>query len=250
MENITNANFESDITPNDLVENSDFKDKDFFTLRNDPSKVVRIESFQSLENKHDLKLSGEEIKEQGVILFNELVSDYEINVSTRVLSLEKEGEDQCVTITDKIEGNNLLESEIDDQFPDKVKALYLSLSRYYIDKYKKGEFYLWDLNSSDQYIYGNKVDQEDKDIFLIDTDIWFSRSKEGIFLTLYWLVRHMSTVESKLGIKFEEIRENLLLFLESVDIEDEYKDMVSSIDDYIKSGVDNFRADSAIPSFE
>ena len=226
----------------------------FYEPKDNPNKIIRVESFDELLDKHNNKIGIPNLVGTAKNLYKELEEKYGIVAPVDfATSKDNHGKDVVCVITDKIEGQNLEKVENGEEFVNKVEKLYSAVAKYFLDKSKDGGLYIWDINGESQYIYGKKLgDKEDK-IYLIDTDIWLSKNKNDMYLSVYWLARHMSWLESKLGVKFTEARNSINEFINQPlpeDAEESVEKNIDGIRKIIAGEKSEYNPESAIPRFE
>lgn len=226
----------------------------FFESKDSPDKIIRVESFDELKYKHKNRFELIELVEIAKQLFNELQEKYGINVPVEFfIGKNKEGREIVYSVVDKIEGKHLDEVENHKEASEKIKKLYTSIAKYFLDKSKEDGLYIWDICSQSQYVYGKKLDDTENNIYLIDTDIWLNNSKTEIYLVVYWLTRHMSVQEKEMNTKFDEARNYIKQFVEEIlpkNISDNDIKNVDGIKDFLNDKVSNYNPKSAIPKFE
>lgn len=226
----------------------------FYEFKDNPNKIIRVESFDELLDKHDNKIAIPELVETTKKLYKELEEKYGIVAPVDfVLAKDQSEKDVVCSITDNIDGKHFEDVEKTEDFVNNTEKLYGSVSKYFLDKFKEGGLYVWDINGSGQYVYGKKPEDKVNKIYLIDTDIWLSKNKNDMYLSVYWLARHMSWLEDKLGVKFTEARNNINEFLN--------QPIPEGVDDSIEKNIDGIKKimageksdnnpESAIPRFE
>lgn len=226
----------------------------FYEFENNPNKIVRVESFDELLDKHDNKIEISELVGITKKLYKELEEKYDIVAPVDfAVAKDKDGKNIVCSITSKIEGQNLGRVEKSEEFINKVKKLYSSVAKYFLDKYKSGELYIWDINEESQYIYGKRVGDKEEKIYLIDTDIWLSKNKNDMYLSVYWLARHMTWLEHNLGVEFTEARKNINEFLGQLlpqNADESVNKNIEGIKQIINGEKSNYNPESAIPRFE
>ena len=179
-----------------------------------PNKIIRIESVNEMLYRHGNKMEALELVEHAKVLYKELQLKYGIEAPAEFFCEQDiDGKQVVYSVVDKIEGKHLEDVEVTSESLEKVKDLYSSVAKYFLDKYKEGGLYLWDLNNQSQYIYGSKNNDELEKVYLIDTDIWLNNSMVGMFLVIEWLTRHMSEVEEHFSTKFKEARNYINQFI-------------------------------------
>ena len=187
-------------------------------------------------------------------LYQELEEKYNILVPVDfTISKYGDGKDVVCSITNKIEGKHLGEINKSEEFLSKTEKLYASIAKYFLDKFREGGLYVWDLNGESQYVYGKKLgDKEDK-IYLIDTDIWLSKNKNDMYLSVYWLVRHMSWLEHQLDVKFQEARSYINEFINQPlpeKVDESVEKNLDGIKKIMNDEKSEYNPESAIPRFE
>jgi hypothetical protein len=201
-------------------------------MLNNPKYIVKCKSLEDLQKSYQNKIDGEfeakKLVEIGKGLFNELRQKYNIETPVEFFIGNNTDNHQVLYIrVDKIDGQDLTKKENLQDINKIVQELYVNISRYYLDKLKNGEFFLTDINGSSQYVYGQKVDEVDKasQIYLVDADIYLDNRSESLLTTVYWLSRHLSSVEYKLRVDSSLPRENIKRFI------DEYQTIFPNLDD-------------------
>ena len=229
-----------------------------FEEKNFPNKIIRVERADELLSKHNNAFEFPELVQEAGRLYRELEEKYGINVPINTYKIEKDksGHDIVYCIVDRIEGKHLEEVDLSNEFNEQVETLYTSVARYFVDKQKEGGLYLWDINGQSQYIYGKKSGEQNDKIYLIDTDIWMSRSRTGMYLVLEWLTRHMSGMEARINKRFEKAREYIkqLIIQPLEELSESDRDMIDQNVDRISRLLDGERvrdgSENAIPPFE
>lgn len=227
------------LVPSDL--NKGDTTRKFYQLDDDSSKVIRIDSMDDLTERYDNMADPTIVIEIGKKLFKEIQTDYNINVPSRiVVGKNKENKDTVYIITDKIDGVPLEKAEETPEFLKKLEDLYVSISKYYLDKLNSKEAHLADLNSESQYIYGTKNKDEEPEIYLVDTDLYLNKGDVALLHNVKWLVRHMP---KKFGEAIKNIRKIIetplnknLNDVERKMAEKEIKEALSFIDGTFKIG--------------
>ena len=233
---------------------SQHKKGKFFESDKLPNKVIRVENFEELLEKHGGKIEIPKLVEIAKKLYREFEDKYGISVPAEFfIGKNREGDDVVYSITDKINGKNFGEIENSNEIISKVEVLYTSVARYLLDKSKEGGLYLWDICGESQYNYGKKVGDEGDKIYLIDTDIWLNNSRTGMYLVVYWLTRHMSGAEMDFNTKFTEARDYIKQFISQPlpdnMSEDDMKN-AEGIRSFLNNKKSDYNPESAIPNFE
>jgi hypothetical protein len=199
----------SKLTPSGL--NKRETGREFYQYNDDPSKVIRIDSFDDLTERYDNIADPAHIVELGKKLFSEIQADYNIKVPVEIIIGKDEKNKEAVyIITDKIEGLSLEESLITQnlEFAKKLETLYVSISKYYLDKLNSKEVHLADLNNMSQYIYGRKEGDIEDAIYLVDTDLYLNKGDAYLLHNVKWLIRHMPK-------RFDEAIKNIRQIIDS-----------------------------------
>ena len=182
-----------------------------FEIKDNPDKIVRMESFEDLEHRYKGQVDPIVVAELGQKLYGELVEKYGINVLVEfVAGKDSGGKDVIYAIVDKIEGKDLDKIEVTPELTVKVEKLYENIAQYYLDKFSQEQedgLYLADVNNASQYVYGKKKGDESPSIYLVDTDLYIRDGKVALCNVVLWLYRHMVSVERKYGKKFDRARE-------------------------------------------
>jgi len=180
-----------------------------FEIRDNPDKIVRMESFDDLEGRYKGQVDPIVIGELGQKLYGELKDRYEIDAPVEfVAGKDSEDKDVIYGIVDRVIGTDLDKIEVTPELTEEVEKLYERIAQYYLDKFPQEEgLYLADINNASQYVYGKKKGDESPHIYLVDTDLYIRDGKVALCNVVLWLYRHMSSVEKKYGKKFTRARE-------------------------------------------
>lgn len=226
----------------------------FYELKDNPNKIIRAVSFDELLYEYDNKITIPELVETAKKLYKELEEKYEIVAPVDfTTSKDKDGKNVVCSITDKIEGQSLEKVEKSEEFINKVEKLYSSVVKYFLDKFKSGGLYVWDINGESQYIYGKKIGDKEEQIYLIDTDIRLSKNKNDMYLSVYWLARHMTSLEHRLGVQFQEARNSINEFINQPlpkDTDESVHKNIDGIKKILAGEKSDYYPESAIPRFE
>jgi hypothetical protein len=210
--------FKSDLVESDVSETHKETGK-LKELENNPNKIIRVISFESLEQKYQGRYSPIELAGFGMKLYKELESNYGISVPVEYVAGKDENDNNVIYgITDRIAGKDLSKIEATAESAQQVEKLYISISQYYFDKSSKlsqSEMYLSDINNASQYIYGTKANNEKPEIYLVDTDLYFRNDIISFYHVVAWLVRHMRSQENRFNYKFDIARNNIEKILSS-----------------------------------
>ncbi len=164
----------------------------FYELKNDPSKIIRIQSFNNIKETYGNNTDPKFVVELAKKLFNEIETNYNIPTPVEfVVGKNEKEEDVVYCITDKIEGESLDKIERTPELIKKIEDLYTSISKYYFDKFNTKEAHLADINATSQYVYGKKKGDVEPKIYLVDTDLYINKGDVALLHNVKWLVRHM-----------------------------------------------------------
>jgi len=181
-----------------------------FELSENSDKIVRIESFDDIKNRHGETPDPVDVAALGSELYSELQNDYGINVPVNfVAGIGPKGDSVIYGITDKIQGKDLDKIEVSPELTEKVEDLYSKIASYYFGRLKSGKPYLADINNASQYVYGKREGELMDSIYLVDTDLYIRDGKVSFYNIILWLAIHMISVERKYGKKFVVARETL-----------------------------------------
>lgn len=249
---IENTNLPFDVI--NLIDSEISSDHKFFESSDRPNKIIRVEDGKELIKKHKGKFELIELVEEAKKLYTELEEKYGIIVPAEFfIGKDKTGNDVIYSVVDKIEGKRFEDIEKTDEDIKKVEALYTSVAKYLLDKFKEGGLYLWDICGESQYIYGKKVGEDEDKIYLIDTDIWLNNSKNSMYLVVYWLTRHISGEEKHFNTQFSEARDCIQEFVNQPlpdNIKENDMENITGIKEFLENKKSNYNPKSAIPDFE
>lgn len=195
--------FKDELVPSGLRgQNTEIKQ-----LKDSPEKLVRI-------NPEQRRSIGEIVLRysKGRELVYEL-RDYGIATPDFDIIIGRNGNEAktAFVVVDKIEGTSLFEAPRRE-----LEKFFLSMIKYFKDKYEKREPFLWDLKD-EQFLYGRKKGDSQNHIYLVDTDPQFCEYSEKLefgstkFLdSLDNLDKMIKDAEVKYGgEKFEMVREKV-----------------------------------------
>lgn len=192
-------------------------------LEHDPSKVVRVETFQALQRRYGWPANMERkelvqeiaaLVRKGSSLFSELTQKHGIPAPVRfVIGKDPQDRDVVYGVVEKIEGENLDKIEPTPALTEKVEALYEKIAGYYLDKLPKDEPFLGDVEIPEQYVYGHARGETDDNIYLVDTDLFIHDGKYALYNTMRGLVVNVIAVEQKFGKEFTEARRLIKKFI-------------------------------------
>lgn len=188
--------------------------------RDRPAILVRERVIQDDENAAELMAAYTD----GKASFDRLRDEYGV----RVVSMEQlggkneDGKDAIFTIVDRIEGENL---ESIGEFPPEAQAelesLYGNAAEYYRDAQRDNEKY-WSDFSNAQFVYGNKVGEQDKHFYLVDVEAHFHRPGENELFPVTWPILQVSRglvdAEKKFpsGVRLDDARRKLTAVIEEM----------------------------------
>ena len=220
---------------NTEVQESEFKFRELNLdeareMLDNPIYVTKSKSFEDLQKSYQNKIEGEfkakELAEIGKGLFDELGQKYNIKTPVEFFVGDNaDGQQILYTRVDKVNGQDLAKKENLQDINQLVQELYINISKYYLDKLRSGGFFLTDISGSSQYVYGEKGNEKESQIYLIDADIYLDNRSESLLTTVYWLSRHLSRVESGLKMNALLARNNIKEFV------DEYQTIFPNLDD-------------------
>lgn len=186
----------------------------------DPNHIVRIEKLDIVKAQlGDENLATEDAVSKVKNLFDELKTKYNIEAPIELVTDEKGEEKLIYIITDKITGQDI--EKIDFNSPDREKRieetgrLFLSLVKYFVDKFNSNELVFWDIPHHSAFKFGKKGSDVSDRIYLVDTDLKLTKGKHGIN-DLTRILETIEKVELKCGKKFDDIRIELKNFIESI----------------------------------
>jgi hypothetical protein len=176
------------------------------------NKVKRVETQVDLNTRYAGEVNLNILKNVGEKLFRELKNDYGIlsTVEFRLVKDEK-GLDVINILNDWVDGKNLKEVEKTPEVIEQIENLYSIIAKYLFDKLLVGGFFLADINSATQYVYGRKEENDIQQIYLVDTDLYIGYGKTSLYHTVKWFVRHM--IEDECGKKFDKARKYIEKFI-------------------------------------
>lgn len=181
-----------------------------------PHKIIRVETFDEINERYGGEKSAMELVPLAKKLYDELGEKYGINVSVDfIIGKNEEGEKVVYSIVDKIEGENLTQTEKSAEVAKQVASLYASLAKYHLDKFQTGESFLYDINGPQQYVYGKKFGDKEDNIHLVDTDIFVGDNKTTLLIQLRLLAIYINGNEKRFNTKFNKARE---LLRESIEL--------------------------------
>ncbi len=185
--------------------------REFYEIidKNGNSKVIREESFEEIKERYSISTDPVFVANLGEKLFREVETNYNIKAPVDFfVDKNKDGKDVIYCTTDKIKGVDLEKAEKTPEFLKKLEELYISISRYYLDKLNSKEAHLADLNNMSQYMYGKRKDDKEPQIYLVDTDLYLNKGDAFLLHNVKWLILHMPK-------RFDEAINNIKKILET-----------------------------------
>lgn len=178
------------ITPSNL--SSTNISRKFYQFKNNSNKIIRIDSMSDLAKRYHNLANPNIVIKLGKKLFQEIQTNYNICVPSKIIvEKNKKNEKLVYIITDKINGTSLEKTKKTKKFLKELESLYVSISKYYLDKLNNKEAHLADLNNPSQYIYGTKNGEKIPKIYLVDTDLYLNKGDVALLHNVKWLIRHM-----------------------------------------------------------
>lgn len=192
-----------------------------------PRKIIRIYNFSEREQ-------AEKDAKRVQAMFAELKNEYQIPVAVEVV-LGQDNKNPAMLerlhmflITDRIDGERLYDKKF--SLSEKAEAwkqlnqLFTNLARYLIDKHQQKDVYLWDIFTSDQYVYGKRWGKSNDRPWLVDVDLLVSDFGKkdlmnvvmNVGIRMSALTWFIETMEKQLGTKFAEPRQIILNFLKQL----------------------------------
>lgn len=159
-----------------LIE-SDLPREKLRELEGRADKIVRSEALEMLKEKYELQNPLDAVHE-AKRLFDELRTAYGVRISADfVVGKNENGEPSLFVVADRIEGRDPLHANNNPSDRRRVEEelgnLFSSLVDYLVQKYKSGDYFLWDIVKSEQYVYGAKKEEREKHLYLVDIDAYF-----------------------------------------------------------------------------
>ncbi len=210
-----NQPFTTPLVDSRLYENDDGR---FSEFENNPDYIIRAKPLESLKGICEFQgLLPSEAIQIGRKLFEELEQRYAIPVPAKfIVRKDEKGADTLYTLTALIKGYNLPKTlerlPIDQDLINEGQALFASLARYMLDKTLSDDYFLTDIGTMKQYVYGRKGDEEKKHMYLVDTDIYFSKDLESLSESIRVLMNDIEEFESATGTACAEARQILSTF--------------------------------------
>lgn len=175
-------------------------------LENDPSVVVR----------EHIMLEGQDLDEiaqstiKGEKEFAKLREEYGVKVASMrsVIGKNDRGDETLFTVVDKIEGDSLSDTKnLPIEAKNELDDLYASLGQHYSDAWKNNSSY-WADFQNDQFVYGNKVGENDKHFYMVDVGAQFFQPKNdpsnrAHMFPVEWLVHNTCKGLTRAELRFQ-----------------------------------------------
>lgn len=191
----------------------------------DDRNIIRDQTLASLADSFEdiKKISDTEKVKMFKKMFDELRESYNIKVPNIefVIGNNEEGNPSVYIITEKIKGTkieNFCDISDKEGFIKELDELHYNLARYIHNKYKNEEYYLNDIFSIRQYMFGKKEGDKKDHIYLIDTDPYAGNKFFGFLCDARDLSEKIVEMEKNIGnnTKFEKVRDEFKEFINSI----------------------------------
>ncbi len=224
----------------ELLVKSEFKPR-LKNFENNPDFVIRKTRMKDTASVAPKIENIEELAHAGKKLFDELQKVYKIEAPVRFVVGTDEKETVVYSIADKIQGKTIENYEFNEEnkenFTKELGILYFSWIKYLADKYKNNEPFLWDITENRQYIYGKKKGDQNERLYLVDVDIEYINNRTFLFDSLNSASDSIIDTEQRLGIKFENVWQEIDKFLDLISEEERkiYRDFIERLHQKINS---------------
>ncbi len=181
-------------------------------FENNPSLVVRGASLESVNGKNNRLNQFTNIEEAAAVskrLHEELSEKYGILIAPTnfVVASNERGRPRLYTITENIEATKIdtkiIATEDLEGYKRELKDTFEKVAAYYEDKFGKNEFFLADIWTPGQYAYGKKKGDEEKHLYLVDTDPRFTDSKRILQRVIWDFQGILTLLEIKYDIEID-----------------------------------------------
>ncbi len=194
------------------LEKSDLS-SNIYELPSSPDKLVR-RYFPATDFYG--KISDKEAAAKTIKLFGELKDFHIPSPAAMVVAKYENDREGLYIVTDRIEGrdlNDAIDSAADlseteqESLSGELAELYGSLVDYLESKLDAGGYFLSDIFSNRQYVYGRRRGEKEPHIYLVDTDPFLSKAdKAGNMHHGVWLLdAEVDRAKPVLGSRAEEI---------------------------------------------
>ncbi|MFH1233737.1 MAG: hypothetical protein V1649_03775 [Patescibacteria group bacterium] len=191
-----------------------------FEFEDDPNHIVRVEDLDMMRSYlSDENLTIQEAAEKTKAIFDELRNKFGIDAPVNfATAVDETGTQLLYIITDRVQGQKVEEIDFDPlengKLAEEFENFYLSLVKYFVDKFNSNELVLWDIAKSSALKYGKKPGDNEDNIYLVDTDVKSEPGEYGIG-DLYDIFPTVRELESKCGRRFDKVRKELKGFIDS-----------------------------------
>lgn len=214
----------------------------FAELKNDPEKIIRQTPLGAFDFNHEDYLPSktetskteEEITHEriaGVAKANELLGELRSRYAIKmpligfVVGKDQNGSPAVFTVAERIHGEVLPKKDFSPEeisaIAEKLESVYISLLKYFWDKYKTQEPYLSDVARNRQFMYGNTKHDPQNDIYMVDMDVLPEHNKYLLLGEIRALREEALKMAERLGIDFDEFDDESARFLSSLPSEDQ-----------------------------
>jgi len=153
-------------------------------------------------------------------LFNELRTAYNINAPVQFVVAENDkGEPRLFNLTNNIEPAGTLDEEERQKMVHGLLNIFRSLMSYYESKYASQENFLSDIPIPFQYVYGKKEGDTHNEWYLVDTDPFFSDTRETLFDATENLKDSLEELEKEYKVDMSDITERAQALMEKIEAE-------------------------------
>lgn len=187
-------------------------------IRND--SVIR-ELYDEYNGQHFDVKTATEFAHKVKLQFDELHSKYGITTPTSfVVGNNEEGNIATFAITEFIKGDNVntlvhTDSSIDESLKTKFAEHYLRLLHYLDEKVGHQERMLYDIYRSDQYIYGSRETDEEKEFYLVDSGANYTETLHVRWcgLILMDITQELAELYSMHDLRFPDVEQSIATIL-------------------------------------
>ena len=190
-------------------------------FQGDNRYVVRVDTLEILRAQlGDENLTIEGASNKVKSLFDELREKYGIDAPVNFAIVDGENQAQLFyIITNKVDGKDIEKINFDvpnrEDLMKETETFFLSLVKYFLDKFSSDGLVFWDIADKSAYKYGKKEGDTSDHFYLVDTDIKCGNGENGI-MSLSNILPTIKEMESKCGKKFNSVRDALRKFIEPI----------------------------------
>lgn len=158
---------------------------DIKALQSLPGKLVReykeyfdVDGIHTYDQFLDETLSEFKVAKQGF----DRMKKYGIHVvdADTVIGKNEEGAVKVFTVVDRVFGENLFDiSELTPELKKEIEDLFLNFAKYYSDLSDDANTFWYHFHIG-QFVYGNKLDDNEKHLYLVDVEPFFDTSEDFI----------------------------------------------------------------------